>query len=139
MDWNGIGNFVITLMGTGGLVAIIKAAIEAVNNKKSNTIKLYTTLEEVKSEISFIKEDLSKMKRDAEETKEFVKSSQNAIKHTQRYRLQHDMSKAILESFTTSEELQEITILYKSYISLGGNGAIEVLYERFKNLEVRDS
>ena len=41
------------------------------------------------------------------------------------YRLHEEFSKAIDRGFTTSEDLSELSGLYKSYAEIGGNGKIE--------------
>jgi len=39
--------------------------------------------------------------------------------------------------FTTSEDLSELSGLYKSYAEIGGNGKIETLFNRFKDLPIK--
>ncbi len=52
------------------------------------------------------------------------------------YRLHKEFSEAIERGFTTSEDLSELSGLYKSYEKIGGNGKIETLFNRFKTLPI---
>ena len=52
------------------------------------------------------------------------------------YRLHKEFSEAIERGFTTSEDLSELSGLYKSYEGIGGNGKIETLFNRFKTLPI---
>lgn len=52
------------------------------------------------------------------------------------YRLHKEFSEAIERGFTTSEDLSELSGLYKSYQEIGGNGKIETLFNRFKTLPI---
>lgn len=60
------------------------------------------------------------------------------LQRIQRFRLQENLKKAIRRGWITQHELDEITRLFESYIELGGNGAIKVLYQRFAELEIRE-
>ena len=53
------------------------------------------------------------------------------------YRLHKEFSEAIERGFTTSEDLSELSGLYKSYEEIGGNGKIETLFNRFKTLPIQ--
>ena len=53
------------------------------------------------------------------------------------YRLHKEFSEAIECGFTTSEDLSELSGLYKSYAEIGGNGKIETLFNRFKTLPIQ--
>ena len=54
------------------------------------------------------------------------------------YRLHTEFSEAIERGFTTSEDLSELSGLYKSYAEIGGNGKIETLFNRFKTLPIKN-
>ena len=45
-----------------------------------------------------------------------------------------EFSEAIERGYTTSEDLSELSGLYKSYAEIGGNGKIESLFNRFKTI-----
>lgn len=53
------------------------------------------------------------------------------------YRLHREFSEAIERGYTTSEDLSELSGLYKSYAEIGGNGKIETLFNRFKTLPIQ--
>ena len=53
------------------------------------------------------------------------------------HRLHKEFSEAIECGFTTSEDLSELSGLYKSYAEIGGNGKIETLFNRFKTLPIQ--
>ncbi|PMC48297.1 hypothetical protein CJ217_04220 [Streptococcus sp. UMB1385] len=54
------------------------------------------------------------------------------------YRLHREFSEAIERGYTTSEDLSELSGLYKSYAEIGGNGKIETLFNRFKDLPIKN-
>lgn len=53
------------------------------------------------------------------------------------YSLHNEFSEAIDRGYTTSEDLSELSGLYKSYAEIGGNGKIETLFNRFKTLPIQ--
>ena len=60
------------------------------------------------------------------------------LQRLQRFRLQENLKKALKRGFTNQHEIEELSRLYESYIELGGNGAIKVLFERFLDLEIKE-
>ncbi len=58
------------------------------------------------------------------------------LQRLQRFRLQENLKKAIRRGSTDQHEIEELSRLYESYVELGGNGAIKVLYEKFLALEI---
>lgn len=58
------------------------------------------------------------------------------LQRLQRFRLQENLKKAIGRGNTNQHEIEELSRLYESYVELGGNGAIKVLYEKFLALEI---
>ena len=58
------------------------------------------------------------------------------LQRLQRFRLQENLKKAIRRGNTNQHEIEELSRLYESYVELGGNGAIRVLYEKFLALEI---
>ena len=54
------------------------------------------------------------------------------------YSLHKEFSEAIERGFTTSEDLSELSGLYKSYAEIGGNGKIETLFNRFAKLPIKN-
>ena len=90
------------------------------------------------------------MAKQFEQLNKEVKSTQNKVdevtqiglqnrdsnKSIMSYRLHKEFSEAIECGFTTSEDLSELSGLYKSYAEIGGNGKIETLFNRFKTLPI---
>ena len=60
------------------------------------------------------------------------------LQRIQRFRLQENLKNALKKGYTNQHEIEEISKLYESYVELGGNGAIKVLFERFLDLEIRE-
>ena len=60
------------------------------------------------------------------------------LQRLQRFRLQENLKKALKKGYTNQHEIEELSRLYESYIELGGNGAIKVLFERFLDLEIKE-
>ena len=60
------------------------------------------------------------------------------LQRLQRFRLQENLKNALKRGHTNQHEIEELSRLYESYIELGGNGAIKVLFERFLDLEIRE-
>ena len=57
------------------------------------------------------------------------------LQRLQRFRLQENLKNALKRGHTNQHELEE---LYESYVELGGNGAIRVLFERFLELKIEE-
>ena len=60
------------------------------------------------------------------------------LQRIQRFRLQENLKDALKKGYTNQHEIEEISKLYESYVELGGNGAIRVLFERFLDLEIKE-
>jgi putative uncharacterized protein 54 len=60
------------------------------------------------------------------------------LQRLQRFRLQENLKNALRQGYTNQHEIEELSRLYESYIELGGNGAIKVLFERFLDLEIKE-
>lgn len=60
------------------------------------------------------------------------------LQRLQRFRLQENLKKAIRRGRTNQHEIEELTRLYESYVELGGNGAIKILFEKFLKLEISE-
>ena len=58
------------------------------------------------------------------------------LQRLQRFRLQENLKKAIRRGWTNQHEIEELTRLFESYVELGGNGAVKILFEKFLKLEI---
>ena len=60
------------------------------------------------------------------------------LQRLQRFQLQENLKNALKRGHTNQHEIEELSKLYESYVELGGNGAIKVLFERFLELEIKE-
>ena len=60
------------------------------------------------------------------------------LQRIQRFRLQENLKKAIKRGETNQHEIEELSNLYESYVELGVNGAVKVLFEKFLELEIKE-
>ena len=60
------------------------------------------------------------------------------LQRIQRFRLQENLKKSIRRGNTSQHEIEELSRLYESYVELGGNGAIKILFEKFLELEIKE-
>lgn len=60
------------------------------------------------------------------------------LQRLQRFRLQENLKNALKRGHTDQHEIEELSKLYESYVELGGNGAIKVLFERFLELNIEE-
>lgn len=60
------------------------------------------------------------------------------LQRLQRFRLQENLKKALNRGYTNQHEIEELSKLYESYVELGGDGAIKVLFNRFLELEMKE-
>lgn len=60
------------------------------------------------------------------------------LQRLQRFRLQENLKNALKRGHTNQHEIEELSKLYESYVELGGNGAIKVLFERFLELNIEE-
>lgn len=60
------------------------------------------------------------------------------LQRLQRFRLQENLKNALKRGYTNQHEIEELSKLYESYMELGGNGAIKVLYKKFLKLMIKE-
>ena len=60
------------------------------------------------------------------------------LQRLQRFRLQENLKNALKRGYTNQHEIEELSKLYESYVELGGNSAIKVLYEKFLKLMIKE-
>lgn len=119
----GVWIAIITVIGGG----LLKGVFENLSQSRVSNDKITQVLKEIE-----------KTKTDITDIKTIALINRDGLKYTQRYRLQHDMQRAILEGYTTTQQLNELSILYESYRNLGGNGAVEALYQRYIKLPIKE-
>ena len=86
--------------------------------------------------ISAIEKTVSNVENIGKDNSKGLSVIGKGLQRLQRFRLQENLKKAIRRGNTNQHEIEELSRLYESYIELGGNGAIKVLYEKFLALEI---
>ena len=87
-------------------------------------------------QISAIKKTVSNVETIGKDNSKGLSVIGKGLQRLQRFRLQENLKKAIRRGNTNQHEIEELSRLYESYVELGGNGAIKVLYEKFLELEI---
>lgn len=96
------------------------------NRKTSNIIN------EIKSTTENISNKVNEIEKNVDDTKQ-------GHQILQRYRLIKDMNKAVTQGYIESwSEFNEMCKLHESYKILGGNGAVDELFERYKDLPIKE-
>lgn len=98
---------------------------------------------ETEKQINVLAEQISELEKSVGEVTEIGRDNRTnlslirkGLQRLQRFRLQENLKKAIRRGRTNQHEIEELTRLYESYIELGGNGAIKILFEKFLKLEI---
>lgn len=86
--------------------------------------------------ISVIEKTVSNVETIGKDNSKGLSVIGKGLQRLQRFRLQENLKKAIRRGNTNQHEIEELSRLYESYVELGGNGAIKVLYEKFLELEI---
>ena len=86
--------------------------------------------------ISAIEKTVSNVESIGKDNSQGLSIIGKGLQRLQRFRLQENLKKAIRRGNTNQHEIEELSRLYESYVELGGNGAIKVLYEKFLELEI---
>lgn len=86
--------------------------------------------------ISAIEKTVSNVENIGKDNSKGLSVIGKGLQRLQRFRLQENLKKAIRRGSTNQHEIEELSRLYESYVELGGNGAIKVLYEKFLALEI---
>ena len=100
---------------------------------------------ETEKQINVLTEEISDLKKSVSEVTEIGKDNNKnlsmigkGLQRLQRFRLQENLKKAIRRGRTSQHEIEELSRLYESYVELGGNGAIKILFEKFLELEITE-
>lgn len=98
---------------------------------------------ETEKQINVLTDKIGNLEKSVGEVTEIGRDNRNnlslirkGLQRLQRFRLQENLKKAIRRGWTTQHEIEELTRLYESYVELGGNGAIKILFEKFLKLEL---
>ena len=98
---------------------------------------------ETEKQINALADQISELEKSVGEVTEIGRDNRTnlslirkGLQRLQRFRLQENLKKAIRRGRTNQHEIEELTRLYESYVELGGNGAIKILFEKFLELEI---
>ena len=87
-------------------------------------------------QIESLNNEVKKTQAQVDEVTQIGLHNRDSNKSIMSFRLHKEFTEAIERGYTTSEDLSELSGLYKSYQEIGGNGKITALYSRFKNLPI---
>ncbi len=100
---------------------------------------------ETEKQINVLTDKIGDLEKSVGEVTEIGKQNRDnltligkGLQRLQRFRLQENLKKAIKRGFTNQHEIEELSRLYESYVELGGNGAIKILFEKFLELEITE-
>ena len=100
---------------------------------------------ETEKQINVLADKISELEKSVSEVTEIGRDNRTnlslirkGLQRLQRFRLQENLKKAIRRGWTNQHEIEELTRLYESYVELGGNGAIKILFEKFLELEIME-
>ncbi|HEL2457950.1 TPA: hypothetical protein TZY53_000874 [Streptococcus suis] len=123
-------------MGGGVVGTLITTLANYFIGRRDNEVK--NGQKEIIQSLDVLKNDNIKIKADLASNAEELNKLKKNSKDITRYRLYHDMTKDILNGYTTLENKREIAKLFDSYKMLDGNGEIEMMYkEEFIDLPLR--
>ncbi len=118
------------------LVVIIPSYFSYKSNRSSKETD--KRIEALSEDFSELKESVANVQRIGDKNNDDLNLIQKGLQRLQRFRLQENLKKALGRGYTTQHELEELSKLYESYVELGGNGAIKVLYEKFLKLMIKE-
>ena len=88
-------------------------------------------------QIESLNNEVKKTQAQVDEVTQIGLHNRDSNKSIMSFRLHKEFSEAIERGYTTSEDLSELSGLYKSYQEIGGNGKIKALYNRYRKLPIR--
>lgn len=139
---NYILQFILQLF-TVAIIPLVKIWFD--NSNKQIAEQFENLSKEVKSTQDRTEKQLDRVSMEVKSTQDKVDEvtqiglqNRDSNKSIMSYRLHTEFSEAIERGFTTSEDLSELSGLYKSYAEIGGNGKIETLFNRFKTLPIKN-
>lgn len=116
------------------LVVIIPSYFSYRSNQNSKETD--KRIEALAEDLVDLKESVTNIQNIGNKNNQDLNLIQKGLQRLQRFRLQENLKKALRRGQTTQHELEELSRLYESYVELGGNGAIKLLYEKFSELPI---
>ena len=93
-------------------------------------------LEGLSNKIDTLEKSVSNVEEIGKDNNKNLTIIGKGLQRLQRFRLQENLKNALKRGYTNQHEIEELSKLYESYVELGGNGAIKVLFERFLELNI---
>ena len=118
------------------LVVIIPSYFSFKSSK--NTKEADQKLRDLSDKIDDLEKSVLNVEGIGEDNQKNLSIIGTGLQRLQRFRLQENLKNALKRGYTNQHEIEELSRLYESYIELGGNGAIKVLFERFLDLEIKE-
>ncbi|HEP3426261.1 TPA: hypothetical protein VCY54_001521 [Streptococcus pyogenes] len=118
------------------LVVIIPSYFSYKSNRSSKETD--KRIEALSEDFVELKESVANVQRIGDKNNDDLNLIQKGLQRLQRFRLQENLKKALRRGYTTQHELEELSRLYESYVELGGNGAIKILFEKFSKLDTKE-
>lgn len=116
-----------------GLLTVLINKIFEWHASKSRAV-----LEEISGTLGTFKEQVDRIDQRTVEINHQNDVIQDGTRKIQRYRLYHDLKKEVMRGYTTLDHFRELSILFESYKNLGGNGEVEALFDKYKELPIRE-
>ena len=116
------------------LIVIIPSYFSFKSTK--NTKETEKQINVLSDKIGGLEKSVGEINEIGRENREGLSVIGKGLQRLQRFRLQENLKKAIRRGSTNQHEIEELSRLYESYIELGGNGAIKILFEKFLKLEI---
>ena len=95
-------------------------------------------LEGLSTKIDTLEKSVSNVEEIGKDNRKNLTMIGKGLQRLQRFRLQEKLKNALKRGHTNQHEIEELSKLYESYVELGGNGAIKVLFERFLELNIEE-
>ena len=118
------------------LVVVIPSYFSYKSNKSSKETD--KRIEALSEDFGELKESVASIKEIGDRNNSDLNLIQKGLQRLQRFRLQENLKKALRRGYTTQNELEELSRLYESYVELGGNGAVKILFEKFSKLDTKE-
>lgn len=103
-----------------------------------NTKETEKQINVLTDKIGDLEKSVSGVTEIGKENRDNLSLIRKGLQRLQRFRLQENLKKAIRRGKTSQHEIEELSRLYESYVELGGNGAIKILFEKFLKLEISE-
>jgi len=117
---------------SGMLTVLLNKMFEWKSNKAKGV------LEEISTTLITLKDQVDGIDQRTVEINHQNDVIQDGTRKIQRYRLYHDLKREVMQGYTTLDHFRELSILFESYKNLGGNGEVEALFDKYKELPITD-